>query len=76
MLKFEEPIIVTNSGEIYKTSVDTGRLEFFGDEPHEKVEPTPVQLRISFFLHRWEHVQPLQYACMPTEKAGISKKLL
>ncbi|HNP48088.1 MAG TPA: OsmC family protein [Bacteroidia bacterium] len=48
MLKFEEPIIVTNSGEIYKTSVDTGRLEFFGDEPHEKggadAGPTAHQL--------------------------------
>jgi putative redox protein len=48
MMKFELPIVVVNAGELYATSVDTGRLQFYGDEPVEKggadVGPTAHQL--------------------------------
>ena len=47
-MKFELPIVVVNAGELYATSVDTGRLQFYGDEPVEKggadVGPTAHQL--------------------------------
>ncbi|HRH65999.1 MAG TPA: OsmC family protein [Bacteroidia bacterium] len=47
-MKFEKPIVVTNAGELYSTTVDTGRVRFVGDEPAEKggkdAGPTAHQL--------------------------------
>ncbi|MBK6839211.1 MAG: hypothetical protein IPG90_13940 [Bacteroidetes bacterium] len=74
MMKFELPIVVVNAGELYATSVDTGRLQFYGDEPVEKggadVGPTAHQL----FLHHLEPVPPSLCGCMQTERNGICKK--
>ena len=46
-MKFELPIVVVNAGELYATSVDTGRLQFYGDEPIEKGGAEKVTIRLN-----------------------------
>lgn len=36
MLKFQQPVVVTNDGGKYITKVETGRVTLYGDEPVEK----------------------------------------
>lgn len=36
MLKFLQPVVVTNDGGKYITKVETGRVTLYGDEPVEK----------------------------------------
>ncbi|MBK9026325.1 MAG: hypothetical protein IPL69_20960 [Saprospiraceae bacterium] len=59
MMKFELPIVVVNAGELYATSVDTGRLQFYGDEPVEKggadVGPIAHQLFPGFTWNLYRH---------------------
>ena len=76
MMKFELPIVVVNAGELYATSVDTGRLQFYGDEPVEKggadVGPTAHQLlkkQLFIRTYLWKETW------MMFRKAGFSSSL-
>jgi len=54
MLKFQQPVVVTNDGGKYITKVETGRVHYMVMNRGRKADRTRELLRISFFWHRWE----------------------
>lgn len=74
MLKFQQPVVVTNDGGKYITKVETGRVTLYGDEPVEKGGQDMGATAHQLFWLRWEPAQPSQYVCTRKEKNGMSRK--